>query len=275
MPPVTARSLMFVPGNRPALLAKVGRSRPDAVVVDLEDAVSPADKPTARQLTFDALGADRPGAGLVLVRVNPVGTPWHADDLAAAAAATRDGSLDGIVLPKYEDVEQLQAVRHALPTAARVVVGIESALGVGDARALLAERPDAVYFGAEDLIADLGGRRTDDGLEVLYARSQVRLAAHVAHVPAIDQAVVAVQDAERFFIDAARGRDLGYQGKICLHPTQVEAAHRVFTPTTAEIDHARAVLVAAQEGVGVVGGVMVDAVHVRMAKDLLARAEES
>ncbi|MBN9793373.1 CoA ester lyase [Pseudonocardia sp. TMWB2A] len=268
---LAVRSVLFVPGGAPELLAKVVRSRPDVVVADLEDAVAPADKARARDTVVTALAADRPGAGTVLIRVNPPGTPWHDDDLAAAAGA----AADGVVLPKYEDPGRLRAVRDALPSGARVVVGLESALGVADARALLAEGPDAAYFGAEDLVADLGGRRTAGGDEVLHARSAVRLAAHLARVPVVDQAVVAVRDTEGFRADAARGRDLGYHGKICLHPLQVRAAHEVFTPSADELARARRVLDAAGGGVGVVDGGMVDAVHIAMARGVLARAGDA
>lgn len=281
--PLTVRSLLFVPGGRPEMLAKVARSRPDAVVVDLEDAVAPADKEQAREGAVTALRGGRPGAGTVLVRINPPGTPWHDADLAAVAElAGIDGvagddrvpraAVDGMVLPKYERVEQLDRVRAALPPEGRVVVGIENARGVADARLLLEAQPDAVYFGAEDLIADLGGRRTVGGTEVLYARSQVCLSAHLAAVPAVDQAVVAVREVERFRTDAEQARDLGYRGKICLHPTQVEAAHAVFTPSAEEVAHAREVLTASSAGVAVIDGQMVDAVHVAMARGVLARA---
>ncbi|MBN9735682.1 MULTISPECIES: CoA ester lyase [unclassified Pseudonocardia] len=271
--PLTVRSLLFVPGGRPEMLAKVARSRPDAVVVDLEDAVAPADKEQARAAASAALREARPGAGTVLVRVNPPGTPWHEADVAAVADLAE--TVDGAVLPKYERVEQLDRVRSALPPDTRVVVGIESARGVADARPLLEAGPDAAYFGAEDLIADLGGRRTADGTEVLYARSRVCLSAHLAAVPAVDQAVVAVREVERFRTDAEQARDLGYRGKICLHPTQVEAAHAVFTPSAEEVGHAREVLAASGTGVAVIDGQMVDAVHVAMARGVLARAGEA
>lgn len=265
-PVFTARSLMFVPGTRPDMLAKVARCRPDAVVVDLEDAVAPPAKEAARALAAEAVAAERPGAGLVLLRVNPPGTPWHEADLAAAAG------FDGIVLPKYEHTAQLSEVRAALPSHARVVAGLESGRGILDCGALLEHGPDAVYFGAEDFVADLGGQRTAAGTEVLYARSQVCLAAHVAGVAALDQAVVAVRDEAAFRADAELGRAIGYQGKICLHPSQVLLAHTVFTPTEAEVAHARAVLEAGRDGVGVVDGQMVDAVHLRMAETVLSRA---
>jgi citrate lyase subunit beta/citryl-CoA lyase len=270
------RSLLFVPGNRVELLAKVSRSAPDAVVVDLEDAVPTDSKDTARAGVAAALRVGRPDfIGLLLVRINAVDTAPHAADVAACVDLIRAGALDGVVLPKYESTTQLTALQQALPTGARIVVGVESALGVVDARPLLAAGPSAVYFGSDDFIADLGGRRTAAGTEVLFARSAVLLAATLAGVPALDQAVVAVRDEDAFRRDANLGRNLGYGGKICLHPSQVGIAHEVFTPSADEVAHARAVLAAGARGVGMVGEVMVDAVHMRMARDVLARAGEA
>jgi citrate lyase subunit beta / citryl-CoA lyase len=269
---LAVRSLMFVPGGRVAeLLPKLARCRPDVAVADLEDAVAPADKDAARDAVVAALAAERPAAGAVLIRINGPGTPWHEADLAAVATAP----VDGVVLPKYEHAEQLRSVRAALPAGAAIVVGLESALGIADARPLLAERPDAAYVGTEDLIADLGGRRTTAGTEVLYARSHVVLAARLAGVPAIDQVVAAVRDTEAFRVDAEQARDLGYHGKICLHPLQVPIAHAVFTPSEEELAHARAVLAAAAGGVGLVDGQMVDGAHIAMARGVLARAGEA
>jgi citrate lyase subunit beta/citryl-CoA lyase len=268
------RSALFVPGQRMDMLAKAERTGPDAVIVDWEDAVPVPGKEEARSGSLAALAQRRPDVATVLVRINAVGTPWFDADLAAAADAVEGGVLDGLVLPKYEHPDQLASVRAALPSDAVVVVGIESVLGVADARPLLAEAPHAAYFGAEDFIADIGGRRTPGGTEVLYARSQVCLAAGLAGVATLDQVTAAVRDTDAFRADAEVGRSLGYTGKICLHPVQVGIAHEVFTPSEQELAHAREVLRAAGGGVGMVDGQMVDAVHVTMARDTLARAGE-
>lgn len=270
------RSLLFVPGGRADMIAKVGRSNPDGVVLDLEDAVAERDKDTARATVVEAL-ATLDVAALVLVRVNTPDSPWFADDVAAVAG-TRAG---GVVLPKLERTDQLSRLRgllaeHGRPDAV-VVAGLETALGVADARPLLAAGATmgvvAAYFGAEDFVADLGGRRTPEGTEVLFARSAVALAARLAGVSALDQVVVNVHDDDAFRRDAEQARALGYPGKICLHPRQVALAHEVFTPSADEVAHARAVLAASESGVGLVDGAMVDDVHVRMARAVLARAE--
>lgn len=269
------RSLLFVPGGRADMIAKVGRSGPDGVVLDLEDAVAPGDKESARSTVVEALASlDVPA--LVLVRVNAPDSPWFDDDVAAVAA-TR---ADGVVLPKLERSIDLVGLRSQLDAHGRgdavIVGGLESAAGVVDARSLLSVGATvglvAAYFGAEDYVTDLGGRRTAEGTEVLYARSQVALAARLAAVAALDQVVTAVHDDDLFRRDAAQGRDLGYLGKLCIHPAQVALAHEAFTPTEAELAHARAVVAASARGVGMVDGEMVDDVHVRMARATLGRA---
>ncbi|MGH3068709.1 MAG: HpcH/HpaI aldolase/citrate lyase family protein [Streptosporangiaceae bacterium] len=274
-PAFAPRSLLFVPASRPDMIGKLSRWEPDAAVIDLEDAVAAAAKDAARDAGLAAAGAlDLPGTA-VLVRINPAGSPWFADDLRAVARAGMAGGVDGVVLPKYAAPAALVEVRAALPPAALIVAGVETVRGMASARDLLARGVDAAYFGAEDYIADLGGVRTEAGLEVLYARSEVMLACRLAGIGAIDQAVTAIRDDARFTADAQAGRSLGYTGKICVHPGQVALAHQVFTPSAAEIEHARAVLgLAADQGVGTVDGQMVDDVHVRIAQQVLARAGE-
>lgn len=266
---LSPRSLFFVPGTRPALLAKVPRWRPDVTVLDLEDAVPTAGKDDARAAVVAAL-AETSVQTTLLVRINAPGTTWFDADLTAVAGSR----AQGVVLPKYESADALAEVRRRLPSDALVVVGIESACGVADCAALLTAPVDAVYFGAEDYIADLGGRRTPSGLEALYARSQVVLAARLAGVSAIDVAFVDIGDDTGFAADAGVGQAMGYTGKICVHPRQVELSHQVFTPAASEVDHARAVVAAFESGgVATVDGQMVDEVHVRMARRVLARSE--
>jgi citrate lyase subunit beta/citryl-CoA lyase len=161
-----------------------------------------------------------------------------------------------------------------------VIGGIETARGVTRLERILAEAaPDAVYFGAEDLAADVNGIRTDQGLEVLYARSHIALYARAAGVPCIDQVVVRLDDDELFERDASTGRALGYQGKMCLHPRQVPLAKRAFRPSPEEVAAARRVVAAyaseAATGGGVIrlDGEMVDEPMVRRARHLLASIE--
>jgi citrate lyase subunit beta/citryl-CoA lyase len=272
------RSMLFMPATRADMIAKIPRIAPDVAVADLEDAVAAGDKERARDIAVAAIDAldwpDRKPPTTVLIRVNPVGTPWFDGDVAAAAGC----AAAGIVVPKLATPQELGQVRQVLAehswSDALLIAGLETALGVADARGLLAHGVSAVYFGAEDYIADIGGRRTRAGAEVLYARSRVALAAHLAGLPALDQVVTDLADDEHFLADAAGGRDLGYQGKMCIHPRQVPLAHQVFTPTQAELSRAREILAAGQAAVAVVDGEMVDEVHVRMARAVLARAPD-
>jgi citrate lyase subunit beta/citryl-CoA lyase len=270
------RSMLFMPGNRPDMIAKIPRFAPDVAVADLEDAVAAEAKVAARSTAaaaIDALDAAvSPAPSTVLIRVNPVGSPWFTDDVAAAAGC----AASGLVVPKLESQHQIDQIRQVMAEHSwldgLLVAGLETALGVADARSLLGRGVSGVYFGAEDYVADIGGRRSRGGEEVLYARSQVLLAAHLAGIPAIDQIVADFADDERFLADARAGQNLGYQGKMCIHPRQVPLANQVFTPTVAEVAHAREVLGAGQAGVGVVDGQMIDDVHVRMARTVMARA---
>jgi len=269
---VAIRSLLFLPADRPDLVPKLERYRPDAAVLDLEDAVAEAGKAAARTMIADSAAAAARIGVLCLIRVNPPQTPQFWADLDAAAAS----AAAGIVLPKYERADDVGKVRDRLGQDRLVVVGLESVRGVADARPLLAEPVSAAYFGAEDYIADIGGRRTTAGHEVLYARSAVAAAAHLGGVPAIDQAVVDFRDDAQFAGDAQAGRDLGYSGKICIHPRQVALSAQVFTPSAEEAERARQVLAAGAGGAAALDGQMIDEPHLRQARrilELVARQE--
>jgi citrate lyase subunit beta/citryl-CoA lyase len=270
------RSVLFVPATRPTWLDKALRTGADLVVVDLEDAVAADQKDQARRDSAGVLAALTPTeAPRVFVRVNEPSSSWHADDLQLIK---RTG-IRGVVLPKYEFPEQLCELRAAVggdgSASVAVMVGLESARGIADCRVLLAERPDLAYFGAEDLVADLGGQRTPGNLEVLHARSSVMLAARVEGVAMIDQAVTDIRDAARFLADAGQGRDLGYGGKLCVHPSQVALSHEVFTPSDEAVARARLVLASTAEGVALVDGEMVDEVHVKLARQVVAHHERA
>jgi citrate lyase subunit beta/citryl-CoA lyase len=231
------RSVLFVPGNRPELAAKAPRSGPDAVVLDLEDAVPPAGKVEARAAVREA-AASLSGVVPVWVRVNPPGTRWFTDDAAALPAG-----LAAVVVPKLEtadEVDQVTVALHGRP----VVAGIETVRGVADAREVLRSPVVACYFGAEDYIADLGGVRTPRNVEVGWARQYVAVAARLAGVAALDMVTIDFRDGDRFSAEAREARTLGYAGKMCIHPGQVGLAHEAFRPTDDEIDWARRLLAA-------------------------------
>ena len=269
---VGARSVLFVPGNMPHLIRKCVRWHADLVVVDLEDAVAPDQKVIGRDAAAAAIAETVPTlASACFVRLNESAAPWHDEDVEMAASL----DIAGVVLPKLERPEELEQLRSTLADLGRadleVIVGLESALGVADSRLLLEAKPNAAYFGAEDLIADLGGRRTPSNEEVLYARSTVAISARISGVYVIDQAVLDFGDDERFVRDAKQGQALGYGGKICIHPRQVELSAAVYSVSPEAVAHAKRVLEAAAVGVATVDGQMVDEVHVKMARQVLAR----
>lgn len=280
--PLVPRSVLFAPATRADVLAKLPRSQPDAAIIDLEDGVPFQAKDTARGIARSAaetLASSHPQL-LLFVRINAVGTPWFADDIAQALTP----SLTGVVLPKYESLEQLEQLYQALVEQGLgqlvVMAGIETALGVERVGQTLRAPIATAYFGAEDFIADMGGERTTEGLEVLYARSRVALAARLAGIPALDQVVTDFHDDARFITEAIQARALGYAGKLCIHPSQVPLANQYLRPASHEIDRAQRLLDAYQQaqadnqGVIVFEGQMVDLPMVKRAQTLLAQSKD-
>ena len=275
------RSLLFAPASRPDVVAKLPRSSPDGVVLDLEDAVAPSGKADARVVAREMgerLASEHPELA-VFVRVNSVVTDWFADDIRVAVGP----ELAGIVVPKLESAAQVGTVAAALDGAGcaglAVLAGIETAAGVARCGELLIPPVTTAYFGAEDYTADMGGVRTAGNLEVLYARSRVVLAARLAGVHALDQVVTSFDDEAAFVGDAEEGRALGYGGKLCIHPDQVTWANRVFSPSPEQLEHARRLLAAYEAAAGqgdaviVLDGQMVDEPMARRARALLDSVE--
>jgi len=277
--PRRLRSLLFAPAVRPDLLRKMPRTGADAIVIDLEDATPPDAKDTGRAEMRSAV-ADLAGQLPILVRVNDDTTPWHDDDLDSLPTE----GLAGIVVPKIETIAGLDSLAERLTARGldmSVIGGVETALGVADARSLLAHDViSAAYFGAEDFIADLGGVRTASNDEVAYARAQVALAGRLADVTVIDQIVADFTDDDRCLQECLQARAMGYGGKLCIHPSQVAIANEAFLPSSEEIDRARRLLEAYDnakaQGVASVAfeGQMVDEPVARQARRVLAQADD-
>jgi len=282
--PVRLRSALFAPANRPDLAAKMPRSDPDAVILDLEDGTPPSAKAEARGLATEAAAGLRDGdyRGLVLLRVNAPDSDLFAGDLAAYAP----GPFDGVVVPKTETAAQVLGVEAQLTELGvpeRIIIwGIESVRGVVEAVPALAASTQgaAAYFGAEDYIADLGGRRTRRGEETFYARTQVSMACRLAGLTAIDQVVTAIKDDEQFRADARFALDVGFGGKMCVHPSQVAICHDLFTPPADAVDRARRLLECYDEALKAgratanFEGQMIDGPLVAQARQVLDRAGE-
>ncbi|HEV3380079.1 MAG TPA: CoA ester lyase [Trebonia sp.] len=279
------RSALFAPANRTDLVAKTPRTNPDAVVIDLEDGTPAAAKVTARGQAAEAAAGLRVAgyAGYILLRSNsPGAVELFDDDLRAYAS----GPFDGVVVPKTEtaaQVTEIEARLSSLGVADRVIVwGIESVRGVVEAVPVLgaSQRGVAAYFGAEDYIADLGGRRTPLGEETYYARTTVAQACRLAGLIAIDQVVTTLTDAALFEADAQFALNVGFGGKMCIHPSQVPLCHALFTPSAAAVDRARRLLscyeqaLAQRRATANFEGQMIDGPLVAQARQVLDRAGE-
>ena len=274
------RSLLFAPAVRPDFIVKLPERGADAVVVDCEDATPAGAKDLARQHVREHVSALAEKCK-VTVRVNAVASEWFADDINDGVVP----EVAAIVVPKIDSVDALNTVSAALEANGLghigVIAGIETALGVADARLLLAhERVVAAYFGAEDFIADMGGIRTASNEEVLYARSAVALAARLGGVPLLDQVVTDFRDDDRFIAECAQARAIGYSGKLCIHPGQVALANAAFIPSADEVDRARRLLEvyenATSEGLAAIDfeGQMVDEPLAVQARRIIATADE-
>lgn len=281
------RSWLIAPANRPQYIAKFPDLGADASVMDLEDGTPEPHKQAARD-NLPAMVAQLRARGLsqgLYVRVNHPRSEHYRKDIAAACTA----AADGICIPKLASVAELrQAVELMATTEAalgrpmKIIGGIESALGALNVSEIAFADPHlvALYFGAEDFATDLlGARRTRENTEVLYARSRVVLAAKAARIGAIDQGVLEIHDDERFRFDSAQARDLGYDGKVCLNPRQVQLANELFSPSPQEVDFARRLLAAAHEaearGIGTIDfeGRMIDGPLVKRCEHLVAMAK--
>lgn len=265
-----ARSFLFVPGHRSERFAKALASGADAVIIDLEDAVPLDAKATAR----DALLAAWPALSAaerarLLVRVNPVNTPWYPADLAAVAGLKGLGAL---MLPKAENPQQVeQTFRHS---GVLVLPMMESAEGVGQMNTIA--RTVGVLrlaLGHIDLQADLGMNCGPDEAELAPVRLALVVASRRAGLPApVDGVTTATQDAEVLARDTQRSRRFGFGAKLCIHPAQVAGVHKALAPTDAECDWARRVLAAEVEAGGgafSVDGKMVDPPVLLLARKLL------
>ena len=270
--------MLFVPGTSHQRFAKAVACGADAVFFDLEDAVEAGRKAEARAAVADWLGRAPAGPTARFVRVNAPGSPWLSDDLAWLPQV--GAHIDGVVLPKIElpaDVER--AAKHA--PGGRVLPMIETARGVTRAADIATANAAilGLVLGAEDLTAELGIPRTVEGEELLFARSQVVIAAAIAGADALDAVFVDLKSPDALRADAARARALGFRGKTAIHPDQIAIINEVFSPSADDIAKARRIIEAddaaraAGQGAFRLDDKMVDAPVVNRARRVLALAE--
>lgn len=261
-----ARSYLFVPGDRPDRFEKAWNSGADAVIVDLEDAISNEKKAEAREAVAAWLSPEHP----VYVRVNQAATEWFEADIDAVI---RPG-LAGIVVPKAEDPEQIVELASQVVDGTSVIPALETALGLWNARSL-AEIPgvERLAFGQIDFQLDTG--IDGEAEELLYARTHLVLASRVAGaLSPLDGPVTTLDSVERLRGDVDHARRLGFGGKICIHPKQVEAVNQGFMPTQNEIAWAEHVVQATETaGSGAIKleGELIDRPVIERAKAILDR----
>ena len=285
------RSALFVPGNRPDRIDKAVNTPADAVIVDLEDAVPPAMKAEARPLVREKLEAHN--TPRLLVRVNALDTKFVQADLDELVV---DG-LACIIFPKMEKPEQVRKANQLLSKAETkngipdgtisMIALIESALGVENAFQIASEKTDparlfTVAFGAADFTLDMGIEMTKSGEEIAFPRARLTVACRAAGVePPIDTPyMIDLKDPQAVEADARCARQLGFQGKLCIHPNQVDICNRIFSPTEKDIEQAHKIVTAfkaaeaAGTGVLQVDGKFIDLPLVKQAQRVLKIAEK-
>lgn len=289
--PSPRRSLLFIPGDSARKIEKALSLPADSIIFDLEDGVALSQKEAARASVAHALATLDFGARERIVRVNAPESGLA--EAEVRATCTPAFAPDAYLAPKVESpralleldqlLGELEAAQGRPPGAIRLLAMIETALGVMNLREIAAPatstpRLDALVFGAEDLAATTGARRTREGWEVFYARSAIATAAGAYGLQAIDCVHVDFQDAEGLRAECTRARDLGYTGKTLIHPAQVAVANELFAPSPAEIDWALRLIAAFEahqaQGAGAFAfeGKMVDMPILRAARLILARA---
>ncbi len=275
-PMAQACSFLFVPATKPERLPKALASGADIVIADWEDAVAPSEKQAARSALLAAISALEVAQRVrLLLRINAEGSPWFAADLQALAQFTAQG-LGGIVVPKAERTQTLQAVALAAGPQAALLPLVESVAGLAAADALAAAPQVArLAFGHLDFQVDAGMDCAEDEAELLPVRIALVLASRRAGLAApLDGVTVDTRNPKRMAREAERARRMGFGGKLCIHPAQVPVLHAAFDPDEAAVIQARRVQQALQYaggGVCVLDGRMVDAPVLAQAQQTLQR----
>lgn len=274
-------TMLFVPGNNPAMVQNAGILGANTIIFDLEDAVAQDEKDSARQLLenafkkIDYINCEK------TVRINSLDTPFWEEDLIVLASS----GVDGFVIPKSEKAKDIEAVVSVMEKIAPknniyLIPLIETALGVENVFEIIeaSSKVKAVFFGAEDYTANTGAKRTKEGKEIFYARSRIVNAAAACMVEAIDTPFTDVNDLEGLEKDILFAKDLGFSGKASISPGHCSIIQNLFYPDEKEIQYAKSVLEvvksAAEEGKGVISlnGKMIDKPIVMRALKVLKSA---
>ncbi len=284
---VVMRSVMYTPGNNYRMIQKMPTLPADVLVPDLEDSVPPEEKETARFMVRDAIPLVATSGAYVYVRINDWRTGLTEGDLEAIV---QDG-LDGVVLSKTESkddvirldnkLSDLEKERGLKQGTISLQLLIETAKGVVNAyeSAIASKRVNSLVFGAVDYTRDMRIRLTREGGEILVARCWTAIAARAAGCIAIDPPYPAYTDAEGFVKDSQAGRQLGFEGRMLIHPSQIEPSHQIYAPTKEQIEYAKEVVSVFEDGMkkGMASvplrGQMLDIAVYRTQRDILAAAQ--
>jgi citrate lyase subunit beta / citryl-CoA lyase len=287
--PMLIRTALFVPGNRPERIDKAFHTEADVVIIDLEDAVPLSEKERSRSVVREKVAQYRDR--MILVRVNALGSPFIEGDLEEAVLE----GVKGIILPKVERADDIHAMnallrdvekKRSLPEGSiRLFPLIESAAAVQHVYDIVSAktRPERIYtvaFGAADYTLDMGIEMTMEGTELFYARSRIPIACRAAGIaPPIDTPfMIDLRDTEALVADAKRAKELGFQGKLVIHPQQIEPCNRIFSPAPEEIDKAERIVQAFQEAEAAgtaaiqLEGKFIDSPVVQRSRDILSVA---
>lgn len=269
------RSVLYIPGSKPRALDKARGLPVDAIIFDLEDAVSADEKENARDTLKEALAQGGYGQRIKIVRINGLDTPWGHDD----ARAVREMDADVVLLPKVgspADIDALAAITGDLPIWAMM----ETPRGMLNAAAIAAHPVlTGMVMGTNDLAKELQTRFRADRLPMMAGLGLCLLAAKAEGLIIVDGVYNAFKDGEGLAAECAQGRDMGFDGKTLIHPAQVDVANAAFAPSAEEVDLARRQIAAFEEveasgqGVAVVDGKIVENLHVATARETLAKAE--
>jgi citrate lyase subunit beta/citryl-CoA lyase len=274
------RSVLYMPSSNERALEKAKSIPCDALILDLEDAVAPDAKPAAREAACAAAGSGGYGAREVTIRVNGVGTEWHAADLVAAAAA----GPDAVVVPKVNTPDEVRGLATALeragaPDHTALWAMVETPEAIFNAREIAAasDRLTVLVMGTNDLAKELYAEHVPGRAPLLTGLGLALLAARAAGKAILDGVYNDVQDADGFLAECRQGRELGFDGKTLIHPGQVEGANAAFAPGEQQVEDARGIVQAWEDGAGsgvvTYRGRMIENLHVETARRTLALDE--
>ena len=271
------RSVLYMPGSNRRAMEKARELPADVLILDLEDAVTPDAKVSARQEAVEAV--ERGGYGLreVVIRINGLDTQWHADDLTAAAAS----NAHAVLLPKVEGGRQVQTVAAALPERMDLWCMMETPLAILHAEEIAASssKTKCLVMGTSDLATDLNALHTSHREPLAASLSLCLLAARSYGLAALDGVYLDLKDDAGFEAACLQGRQFGFDGKTLIHPRQVATANQIFAPSDDEITEANIIVSAFEQarsegkGVVVVNGKLVENLHVAAARRLLALSD--